>query len=166
VDAWFLSGSDVGITAPNRIMADHNNDRAGTLPDRPAPALKSLERLIGRWKVTGTLFEGSIAFEWMEGGFFLVQHVDARARSRPIRGIEYIGFDEETGTLRSHYMDDHGANFVYTWETEGDLLRIWLGGKDSTTRFEARFSPDGESFSGRWQWPGGGYAATATRVRG
>ena len=145
-------------------MADRNNHLAGLLPAEPYPALRQLDRLIGRWQVTGSLVQGFMTYEWMEGGFFLIQHVDAEAGDRQIRGVEYIGFDEDTQTLRSHYMDVHGANFTYTWEIDGDTIRIWFGDLGSDNFFEGHFSEDGHSYSGAWQWPGGGYTATLTRV--
>lgn len=62
-----------------------------------------------------------MTYEWMEGGFFLIQHVDAVAGGRVIKATEY--------------------NF-----------------------FEGRFSEDGNSYTGAWPWPGGGYTATLTRI--
>jgi hypothetical protein len=144
-------------------MADSNNHLAGRIPVTPYPALRQLHRLVGAWEASGPFFTGTVRFEWMEGGFFLVQHVDAQAGGREIRGVEYIGFDEDTQTLRSHYLDTQGSNFTYTWAIEGDTIRIWFGAKGSDNFFEGRFSEDGESYSGRWQWPGGGYPATLTR---
>lgn len=144
-------------------MADSNNDRAGSLASEPSPALGQLNRLVGEWDITGPFLNGSASFEWMEGGFFLIQRVDAGGGGRTIRGVEYIGFDEDTQTLRSHYMDIHGANFTYTWEIDGDTLRIWFGGTDSDNFFVGCFAPDGTSYSGEWQWPGGGYSSTIIR---
>jgi hypothetical protein len=95
-------------------MADSNNPRAGRIPSKPYAQLRQLKPLVGRWRVSGSFFQGSLVFEWMAGGFFLVQHVDGHAGSNPIRGVEYIGFDEDTETLRSHHMDTRGDNFTYT----------------------------------------------------
>jgi hypothetical protein len=145
-------------------MAESNNHLAGQLPAEPYPELHQLDRLVGKWEATGGFLEGFMTFEWMEGGFFFIQHVDAYARGRHIKGTEYIGFDEDTQTLRSHYMDVHGANFTYTWEIDGDKIRTWFGEKDSDNHFEGQFSEDGDSYAGAWQWPGGGYQATLTRV--
>jgi len=145
-------------------MADSNNHLAGRLPPEPNQALRQLDRLVGTWKIAGGLLEGITTFEWMDGGFFLLQHVDARAGGRRIKGTEYIGFDEDTQTLRSHYMDVHGANFTYTWEIDADTIKTWFGDKDSDNCFEGHFNNDGRSYSGHWQWPGGGYAATLTRI--
>jgi hypothetical protein len=145
-------------------MADSNNHLAGSLPVEPYPQLRRLDRLVGRWQAIGPFLQGSVTFEWMDGGFFLIQHVDAHAGGRQIKGIEYIGFDEDTQTLRSHYMEIHGANFTYTWELEGETIRIWFGEKGSENFFEGRFSEDGDSYAGDWRWPGGGYAATRRRI--
>jgi hypothetical protein len=145
-------------------MADSNNHLAANLPTEPYAQLRTLDRLVGQWEATGPFLQGVMTYEWMEGGFFLIQHVDAEARGRQIKGTEYIGFDEDTQTLRSHYMDIHGANFTYTWEIDGATIKIWFGEKGSDNYFEGRFSEDGDSYTGAWQWPGGGYTATLTRV--
>ncbi len=42
---------------------------------KPSPNIKSLNRLVGTWKVSGEA-QGQIRYEWQEGGFFLVQHFD------------------------------------------------------------------------------------------
>jgi hypothetical protein len=145
-------------------MADSNNARAATLPASPHPQVRQLDRLVGRWEATGSLLTGAVSFSWMEGGFFfLIQQVDAHAGGRTIRGIEYIGWDEDTETLRSHYLDIHGANFAYTWEVDDQAVRVWFGDKGSDNFFVGRFNEDGSSYSGAWQWPGGGYRSTLTR---
>jgi hypothetical protein len=53
----------------------------------PTEALRRLDRLTGTWRVTGGA-EGTVTYEWMEGGFFLVQRVDLEQHGQPIRGIE------------------------------------------------------------------------------
>jgi hypothetical protein len=72
-------------------MSDSNNQLAGRLPHEPYPTFRRLDRLVGDWVVTGAFLHGRLSFEWMEGGFFLIQRVDAEAGGRIIRGIEYIG---------------------------------------------------------------------------
>jgi hypothetical protein len=59
----------------------------------------------------------------MEGGFFLIQEIDARGGDRTINGTEYIGFDEDTQTLPSHFVGIDGANFTYTWEAGTNPIR-------------------------------------------
>jgi Protein of unknown function (DUF1579) len=150
-------------------MGDNNNARAAELPSVPNPALRKLDRLVGEWNVSGPDIAGRVTYEWMEGGFFLIQHVDLTAFGRPIKGVEYIGFDEGTQTLRSHFMDNNGSNFTYTWDIEDDTLWIWFGEKGSDNRFRGTFDESRDRYSGSWKWPlpdggTGGYEATLTRV--
>jgi len=101
----------------------------------------------------------------MEGGFFLIQHIDFVQGGTKIKGIEYIAYDQDTDTLRSHYMDTMGSNFTYTWALDGKTLHINFGNKDSDMYFEGTFNDDNSEYSGAWHYPdGGGYDATLTRL--
>jgi hypothetical protein len=62
------------------VMTDNNNTsddaQSHRQPPEPSPDLRSLgERLVGVWEVSGGA-QGRVTFEWMEGDFFLIQHVD------------------------------------------------------------------------------------------
>ncbi|GAB3896095.1 hypothetical protein GCM10029964_076960 [Kibdelosporangium lantanae] len=132
--------------------------------------MRTLDRLVGTWTITGDTLTGRTTFEWLPGGFYLVQHFEANHAGRAIDAVEYIGFDEDTRTLRSHMMDNAGSNFTYTWQLDGDVLAIWFGEKGSDNFFTGTFDPDGDSYTGGWQWPDGsggtsGYTATMTRVK-
>ena len=72
-------------------MADSNNTQVSHQPPKPYPGLKSLNKLVGTWKVSGPDIKGQVRFEWMEGGFFLMQHVDLEQGRQKIKGIEIIG---------------------------------------------------------------------------
>lgn len=135
-------------------------------PAGPNPALRSLDRLVGAWDVSGPGISGRVAFEWMEGGFFLIQRVDLDHGGDRIRGVEYIGFDEESGSLKSHFFGNAGGILEYAYEVEGDTLKIWFGDVGSPARFEGRFSDDGDTNTGGWTWPGGGYESTMSRATG
>jgi hypothetical protein len=140
--------------------------RAGTAPatDPRAAALRTLDRLVGTWTVSGPdELSGEIRYEWMDGGSFLVQHVNLYSAGERTRGVEYIGYDEASGELRSHFFGAGGEILEYTYRLQEDLLTIWFGGTDSPARFEGRFSADGTTNHGAWQWPGGGYQSTMTR---
>lgn len=143
-------------------MADETNDQQQ--PPQPNPALRSLDRLVGTWNVSGPDIHGQVTFEWMEGGFFLVQHVDLEHGGNKIKGTEYIGYDEESKVLRTHYFDSAGSILEYTYELHDDTLTIWFGEKGSPAKFEGKFSDDGDTNTGGWTWPGGGYESTMTRV--
>lgn len=58
-------------------MADDNTNGAQAYeqPSEPNPDLRSLDRLVDTWAMSGDV-DGRVTFEWMEGGFFLVQRVD------------------------------------------------------------------------------------------
>jgi len=73
-------------------MADKNNEARGyQQPALPAPDLRALDRLVGAWEVSGDYVEGTSTFEWMEGGFFLLQRYDfGRQDGHRIKGIEVI----------------------------------------------------------------------------
>jgi hypothetical protein len=63
----------------------------------------------------------------MDGGGFLVQHVDMHSPGEHTRGVEYIGYDDARGELRSHFFGADGELLEYTYRVEGDVLRIWFG---------------------------------------
>jgi len=49
--------------------------------------LQALDRLVGTWTVSGGA-EGTVRYEWMDGGYFLLQHVDLAHRHQlPEQGI-------------------------------------------------------------------------------
>jgi hypothetical protein len=134
-------------------------------PDARTAALRTLDRLVGTWTVSGPGGHGGeVRYEWMDGGCWLVQHVDLHSAEGRDRGVEYVGWDEAAGELRSHFFGSRGELLEYTYRIEGDLLTIFFGGADSPARFEGRFTDDGRVNTGAWQWPGGGYETTMTRA--
>ena len=137
----------------------------------PNPALKRMgDALVGTWNVTGGA-QGQIRYEWMEGGFFLMQHVDFDHGGHHIKGLEVIGhlrpFGEEPSTdIKSRFYDSEGNTLDYVYELEGSTLTIWGGEKGSPAYYRGTFSADGNMLSGAWVYPGGGgYESAATRVR-
>lgn len=151
-------------------MADNNYTQDSQQSPTPNPDLKSLDRLVGTWNVTGGA-KGQVSYEWMEGGFFLIQHVDLDSDGRKIKGIEIIGheqkFGEEPGEeIKTRYYDNMGSTFDYVYELEGDTLMIWGGEKGSPAYYKGMFSDDGDTLTGDWVYPGGGgYASISTRVK-
>lgn len=146
-------------------MADNNTaTQAPQQTPAPNPALRTLDRLVGTWDVSGEDIQGQVKFEWMEGGYFLMQHVNFVHDGRPIKGIEIIGYDEPSNSLKSHYFgNDPSGILEYTWELSDDTLTIWYGEAGSPSKFTGKFSADGNSNTGAWEWPGGGYSSTMTR---
>ena len=137
---------------------------------KPNPDLRSLDRLIGTWKQSGEV-EGEITYEWAEGGFFLIQHVDLMQYGNHIKGMEIIGHEFMFGTEPSadiksrFYSFLDGMTLDYVYEMEGDTLTIWGGEKGSPAYYKGTFSEDGNTLTGGWTYPGGGYEAVSTRIK-
>ena len=132
--------------------------------DARRAALHTLDRLVGTWAMDGPDSSGTVRYAWFEGDAFLVQTVDLVSGGEPTRGVEYIGWDPESQTLRSHYFASSGEILEYTYELTGDTLTIWFGGSDSPARFVGTFDATGNRNTGAWQWPGGGYESNMTRI--
>jgi hypothetical protein len=154
-------------------MADENttNDvQAYEQPPQPSLDLKSLgNRLVGTWEVSGGA-QGRVTYEWMDGGFFLIQRVELEQYGQKVRGIEVIGHlrpfgAEPSEDIKSRFYDSMGNTLDYVYELEGNTLTIWGGEKGSPAYFKGKFSDDDDTQSGEWVYPGGGgYESTMTRV--
>src|SRR5215475_7851451 len=145
------------------------DDTANVSGNMPDAELVALGRLVGTWRVTGGAV-GTVTYRWLEGGFFLIQELDLEQGGHRIKGIEVIGRERPFGAekpgedIKSRVYDHEGNTLDYVYELHGDTLTIWGGEKGSPAYMRATFSPDDNSFSGAWVWPGGGYESTATRT--
>jgi uncharacterized protein YndB with AHSA1/START domain len=135
----------------------------------PSPALRALNRLVGTWEHSGGV-QGTVTYEWMEGGFFLIQRVELEQDGQKVRGIEIIGHERPFGAepgedIRSRFYDSTGNTLDYTYELEEDTLTIWGGEKGSPAYARGEFNDDGNTCTGAWHYPGGGgYEWTMTRI--
>ena len=138
-------------------------------PPTPSPDLKRLDRLVGTWTVTGGA-QGQVTYEWMDGGFFLLQQVALEQYGQRIEGLEIIGHERQFGAepsqdIKSRFYDSLGNTLDYVYQLDGDTLTIWAGEKGSPAYYEGTFSADGNTVVGDWVYPGGGgYESTMTRV--
>jgi Protein of unknown function (DUF1579) len=156
---------------------DTYNAQAHEQQPQPNPVLKSLDVMVGTWDLKGREsgtdgeIHGQVTFEWMEGGFYLVQSVNIAYAGRRITGTEYIGYDESSEALKSYFFSNEGPGpfggvaLEYVWEVGDDALTIWGGFVGSPANFKGKFSDDHNTITGRWEWPGGGYKATMTRAK-
>lgn len=143
-----------------------DNDETAQQPRQPNPDLRSLEKLIGTWTVSGEA-EGTTTYEWTDGGFFLLQHVELGGT----RGLEVIGHEQKYGEQPSvdiksrYYGFGEGETLDYTYEVEDDTLTIWMGDRNSPAYYEGTFTDDGSILTGAWHYPGGGgYSTVSTKV--
>ena len=138
---------------------------------QPNPGLKSLEKLVGTWNVSGPDISGQVRYEWLEGGFFLVQHFDFIHSGHEVKGLELIGYEKGFGAepsqdIKSRIYDNMGNTFEYVYEVNDDTLTIWAGEKGSPACYRGEWRDDGNTNAGAWVYPGGGgYESTMTRVK-
>jgi hypothetical protein len=118
------------------------------------PALEPFDALIGTWTTEGThpLFDGvvggSITYEWLEGGRFLIERSHNEHELFP-DAISVIGAPESGDGLVKEYFDSRGVRRTYGISLEDGVLRQWRDDPAFAQRFSATPAPD--AFDGLWQ---------------
>jgi hypothetical protein len=111
------------------------------------PALEAFDVLIGTWATEAThrlvdeVVTGSVTFEWLEGGHFLVQRSRSDHELFP-DGISIIGAPEAGGGLVMEYFDSRGVRRTYGVSLEGGVWRIWRDQPGFDQRFSAKLGAD------------------------
>lgn len=148
------------------------SDSAQLGEGRPDAQVRALDKLVGRWELTGDA-TGTVTYEWMDGGFFLLQHVDLVLEGHRTKGMEVIGrlmlfgAEKRSEDIKSRFYGAAGETFDYVYELsdDGRTLTIWGGEKGSPAYFKGVFSDDDTVNTGAWVYPGGGgYQSTMTRI--
>ena len=136
-----------------------SEDDARQQAPEPNSALGSLEVMVGTWDLKGREsgpdgeIHGRVTFEWMEGGFYLVQHVDLDHIGNGIKGVEYTGYDESNEVLKSCFFGNTGPGpfggvaLEYVWEAGDDTLTIRGGFVGSSAAFKGEFGDDGNTIT-------------------
>jgi hypothetical protein len=133
------------------------------------PGLKHLERLVGRWKISGGT-NGELSYEWLPGRHFLMARGRIDQFGQLTEHVEIIGYDKPLGAekpsdvLTSRLYTNNGDTLSYTHEVDDKTVTSWFGEKGSDTMMRAKWSDDGNMLTGEWVWPGGGYKLTLTRI--
>ena len=128
-----------------------------TLP-QPDPALRNLDRLVGRWSMEGrpvgsdeTNIRGETTFRWLPGGFFLEQHMQLDFMGLEIESLELIGYDAETETFPSTVFSSLApAPLPYRWEVAGDAVTITVSYGPLDASFTGAWRED-DTFAGGWR---------------
>lgn len=144
-----------------------SNDADLSTDTQPSAKLRALDRLVGRWEITGGA-TGTVSYEWMHGGFFLLQHVDLAHDGNRQTGLEVIGhlhpfMGEPSEHLHSRYYGSDGSTLDYVYDLADDELTIWASEVGSSAYFRGTFDESGDVLTGSWVYPGGGYDSIATR---
>jgi len=118
------------------------------------PALEPFAALIGTWATEAThprfdgVVPGSVTFEWLEGGRFVVQRTHNEHELFP-DAISVIGAPEDGDGLVMEYFDSRGVRRTYGVSFDDGVLRIWRDAPGFDQRYSATPAPDG--FVGQWQ---------------
>ena len=118
------------------------------------PALEPFDALIGTWATEAThpefdaVVPGSITFEWLEGGQFLVQRSRNEHELFP-DAICVTGAPEQGDGLVMEYFDSRGVRRTYGIALEDGVLRMWRDDPEFAQRFAATLDPD--AFVGQWE---------------
>ena len=118
------------------------------------PALEPFDALIGTWAteaihpMVDAVVPGSITFEWLEGGHFVVQRSHNDHELFP-DAICVIGAPESGDGLVMEYFDSRGVRRTYGVSLDGGVLRFWRDAPGFDQRYAATLAPD--SFEGVFQ---------------
>jgi len=121
----------------------------------PDPALKRLEKLVGRWNLKGRTLDskkdnitGWNTFEWLPGGFFLKSFGQIDFKGFVVKGLEIIAYDPKKKTFPSTVYSNLSADVLaYEWDVQGNsVIHSGLGWKYAGT-----LSEDGNTLTGSWR---------------
>ena len=112
------------------------------------PSLEPFEALVGAWATEAThpLFDGvvrgSVTYEWLEGGRFLIQRSRNDHELFP-DAISVIGAPEDGDGLVMEYFDSRGVRRTYGISLEDGVLRVWRDHPGFDQRMSTEIGPDG-----------------------
>src|SRR3954468_14769637 len=111
------------------------------------PALEPFDALIGTWateakhRLIDDVLYGSVTFEWLEGGRFLIQRSRTDHELLP-DAISVIGAPEAGDGLVMEYFDSRGVRRTYRISLDDGVLRWWRDAPGFDQRFSAKLGPD------------------------
>lgn len=124
------------------------------------PALQALEILVGDWDMvlsnasflpsSSATVTGHVAFEWLEGGAFLVMYMGDKPPGTP-DAIWLIGRDESTPDYIALYYDARKVSRVYEMSFSEGTWMMWRNSPGFSQRFEGKISQDGNTITARWE---------------
>jgi hypothetical protein len=118
------------------------------------PRLEQFDALIGTWATEAThpmvdaVVPGSVTFEWLEGGHFVIQRSHNDHELFP-DAICVIGAPEAGDGLVMEYFDSRGVRRTYGISLDDGVLRIWRDHHGFDQRFSAEIGHD--AFEGVYQ---------------
>ena len=111
------------------------------------PTLERFDALIGTWtteaehRLVEGVVTGTVTFEWLEGGRFLIQRSRTEHELFP-DGISIIGAPEDGDGLVLEYFDSRGVRRTYGVSCDDGVWRIWRDQPGFDQRFSAKLADD------------------------
>lgn len=122
---------------------------------KPNPALGALDAVVGSWDTVGThpylpgkTLHGRAAFEWIEGGAFLLMRSEMAEPEIP-SGIAIFASDDATGEHYMLYFDERGVSRKYDCSIERNVLSCQRGSPDFSQRMVLTIADDGRTIVSR-----------------
>lgn len=120
-------------------------------------ALRRLDALIGGWNVEvtfpgdpSTVIRGQTTFEWLEGGYFLVERSSAERDDFP-QSHQIIGCDDVNEAYSVLYSDSRGVARLYQMSLDDGVWKQWRNAPGFSQRFTGTFSGDGNTIRCFWE---------------
>jgi uncharacterized protein YndB with AHSA1/START domain len=158
--AQFVDGMETGwIETLDRLETHLSKMSAGLEQSMgtpaPHPALKLLDRLVGRWDIKGRTpdskednITGRMTCDWLPGGFFMQQNTELHFNGLEMQSLEIIRYDPSSHTFpASVYTNISGDVLPYHWKVQGDTVTHWT----PTHKYSGTFSKDSKTLSGGWR---------------
>jgi hypothetical protein len=143
-------------------MAASTDHGPGDVPAARPASLAHLDVLVGGWDMEAafgagyfgpgsqavTARGGRTVFEWLEGGFFLLQRFTVDDTAAP-SGLAVIGASGDADALTQHYYDSRGVARVYQMTLRGSTWTIWREAPGFWQRYTAQVSAN--AITGAWE---------------
>lgn len=127
------------------------------MPQKPASELNQLDFFAGDWKCEATVIRASgkpskyvsnSHAEWMEGGFFLIEHWDFELDGVKGKELSLKGYDPVRKVYTYHAFTSHGESFYDTGTVDRD---VWTWMRQERSGAQGRYtikitSPSSYSF--------------------
>ncbi len=120
------------------------------VPSRRSPALEPLDALVGTWSIEMThvalpdAVHGQKVFEWLEGGYFLIERSRFEHPDVP-DSISMIGAADSDAPLGMHYFDSRGVLRVMKMSLSSGIWKVWRDAPGFSQRFTGAFGDDGKT---------------------
>ena len=128
--------------------------------DKRNPALDRLGVFVGEWNIEvrsmsfhpdpSAVERGRAFFNWLEGGAFLLQHLEIFAKDFP-RSTAVIAPDDAAETYGMLYFDSRGVSRIYKMTFHGGIWTMWREFPGFSQRFHGTFSEDNNRVTARWE---------------